>query len=112
MEKIKELNEKLKNDIHSYMPKEETMRQIAEYFSIFSDSTRIRILSLLAMRELCVGDISDFLKCNQTTVSHQLKILRANNIVKYRRNGKIIFYSLFNKEINELMNNVVNLVFA
>ena len=100
------------SDIHSYMPKSEDMQQIADFFSLFGDLTRIRILSLLSMGECCVNDISNILNINQTTVSHQLKMLRANNIVKFRRNGKIIFYSIANLQINNLMNSVVNCVFA
>ena len=100
------------SDINSYMPKNEDMQQIADFFSLFGDLTRIRILSLLSMGECCVNDISNILNINQTTVSHQLKMLRANNIVKHRRNGKVIFYSISNMQINNLMNSVVNCVFA
>ena len=99
-------------DINSYMPKKEDMQLMADFFSLFSDLTRIRILSLLSMGECCVNDISNILNINQTTVSHQLKMLRANGIVKFRRVGKIIFYSIANTQINNLMNSVVNCVFA
>lgn len=100
------------NCINSYMPKSEDMQQIADFFSLFGDLTRIRILSLLSIGECCVNDISSILNLNQTTVSHQLKMLRANNIVKFRRSGKVIFYSIANMQIDNLMNSVVNCVFA
>ena len=109
--KILNFNSKQLDDIHSYMPKQDDMQQMADFFSLFSDLTRIRILSLLSMGECCVNDISNILHINQTTVSHQLKMLRANNIVKFRRVGKVIFYSITNKQINTLMNSVVNCVF-
>ena len=109
--KILNFNSKQLDDIHSYMPKQDDMQQMADFFSLFSDLTRIRILSLLSMGECCVNDISNILHINQTTVSHQLKMLRANNIVKFRRVGKVIFYSITNKKINTLMNSVVNCVF-
>ncbi len=109
--KILNFNSKQLDDIHSYMPNQEDMQQMADFFSLFSDLTRIRILSLLSMGECCVNDISTILNINQTTVSHQLKMLRANNIVKFRRVGKVIFYSISNMQINNLMNSVVNCVF-
>ena len=109
--KILNFNTKQLDDINSYMPSSDDMQQMADFFSLFSDLTRIRILSLLAMGECCVNDISNILKINQTTVSHQLKMLRANNIVKFRRVGKVIFYSISNTKINNLMNSVVNCVF-
>ena len=109
--KILNFNSKQLDDINLYMPSSSDMQQMADFFSLFSDLTRIRILSLLSMGECCVNDISSILNINQTTVSHQLKMLRANNIVKFRRVGKVIFYSISNKKINTLMNSVVNCVF-
>ena len=109
--KILNFNSKQLDDINAFMPSRDDMQQMADFFSLFSDLTRIRILSLLAMGECCVNDISNILNINQTTVSHQLKMLRANNIVKFRRVGKVIFYSISNKKINTLMNSVVNCVF-
>lgn len=109
--KILNFSSKQLDDINTYMPSQDDMQQMADFFSLFSDLTRIRILSLLSMGECCVNDISTILNINQTTVSHQLKMLRANNIVKFRRVGKVIFYSITNKKINTLMNSVVNCVF-
>ncbi|MBR1810447.1 MAG: winged helix-turn-helix transcriptional regulator [Clostridia bacterium] len=76
------------------MPDDEKLYDLAELFKVFGDSTRIKILYALFEKELCVCDISNLLGISQTAVSHQLKILKTNNLVKSRRNGKIVFYSL------------------
>ena len=97
------LNENIVNNVKKYMPKENNLRSLAEFFSMFSDLTRLKIISALAMSEMCVSDISNILSINQTTVSHQLKILKSLGLVKYRRDGKVIFYSLVDKIINECL---------
>lgn len=97
------LNENIVNNVKNYMPKENNLRSLAEFFSMFSDPTRLKIISALSMSEMCVSDISNILSINQTTVSHQLKILKSLGMVKYRREGKIIFYSLVDKIINECL---------
>ena len=76
------------------MIEEEQYSELAEFFKIFGNPTRLKILSLLAVEDLCVCDICDTLNLNQTTVSNQLRILRANNIVKYQKEGKMARYSL------------------
>lgn len=92
----------------SNLPNTKQLRCIAEYFNVFSDPTRIEILTALAMGEFCVTDLCDILELNQTTISHQLKILRDANIVDYRRQGKILFYRIINPYIDDLMNIGVN----
>ena len=76
------------------MPDENALYDVAELFKIFGDSTRIRILSALAQAEMCVCDIGEVLNMTKSAVSHQLRILRQAKLVKNRRNGKEIFYSL------------------
>ncbi|MCH5157063.1 MAG: helix-turn-helix transcriptional regulator [Clostridiales bacterium] len=76
------------------MPDENDLYDVAELFKIFGDSTRIRILSALAQAEMCVCDIGEVLNMTKSAVSHQLRILRQAKLVKNRRNGKEIFYSL------------------
>ena len=76
------------------MIEEDQYSELAEFFKIFGNPTRLKILSLLAVEDLCVCDICDTLNLNQTTVSNQLRILRANNIVKYQKEGKMARYSL------------------
>ena len=68
--------------------------QIADLFKGFADTTRVQILSLLAQRELCVGDIADAVALSQSAVSHQLRLLKQMHLIKFRRDGKNILYSL------------------
>lgn len=90
-----------------YMPDGETLLRLAEYFQNFSDSTRLKIISCLSMADMCVNDMSLLLKINQTTISHQLKILKSQDIVEFKRDGKILTYSL-KKNINDTMLSAVN----
>ena len=90
--------------ILSSMPKEEHLYDLAELFKIFGDSTRIRILYALIESELCVGDIAQLLNLSQSAVSHQLRILKDAKLVKYRRDGKIIFYSLDDEHVRNILN--------
>ncbi len=76
------------------LPDEEALYDLAELFKVFGDSTRVRILIALFEEELCVCDISDALNMTQSAVSHQLQILRTNKLVKSRREGKQVYYSL------------------
>ena len=84
------------------MPDEDTLLNVAELFKVFGDSTRTRILSALSIEELCVCDISALLNMSMSAVSHQLRILRQTKIVKSRRCGKEILYSLDDEHISEL----------
>ena len=101
-------DDKIVNDIKYYLPEEKSLRLLAEFFSMFSDETRIKIISALSVSELCVNDISRILKLNQTTVSHQLKLLKSVGAVKFRRDGKIIYYSIADKQINDCLLTGVN----
>ena len=76
------------------MISEDEYQELSEFFKIFGNPTRLKIISLLAVDDLCVCDICEALDLNQTTVSNQLRILRANNIVKYQKEGKMARYSL------------------
>lgn len=89
--------------IESYVPEGEILEGLVGFFSVFADHTRIRILSALAITELCVTDISLVLGMNQTTVSHQLRFLKNIGIVKSSRVGKVIFYSLSNETVNDVL---------
>ena len=82
------------NRVKERMPSEEEYSELSEFFKIFGNPTRLKIISLLAVDDLCVCDICEALDLNQTTVSNQLRILRANNIVKYQKEGKMARYSL------------------
>ena len=78
---------------------EEEYSDLSEFFKIFGNPTRLKIISLLSLEDLCVCDICESLDLNQTTVSNQLRILRANNIVKYQKEGKMARYSLTDNHI-------------
>ena len=97
------LDKKTQGMIENYVPSDETLEEIVSFFSLFSDLTRLKIISALAISEMCVTDISALLKINQTTISHQLKTLRDIGAVKYRRVGKIILYTLKSDIISEVL---------
>ena len=97
------LSERNKREILDALPLESDISKLADYFQNFSDSTRIKILTCLSMSNMCVNDISNLLGINQTTVSHQLKQLKDQNIVSYKRDGKILVYYLLNNNVNDMM---------
>lgn len=76
------------------IPEKETVEQIAELFKGFADPTRVQILSLLAQKELCVTEITEAVEVSQSAISHQLRILKQMHLIKYRRDGKNLWYSL------------------
>ncbi|MDC7220052.1 MAG: metalloregulator ArsR/SmtB family transcription factor [Spirochaetales bacterium] len=85
------------------LPVEEEIQDLADFFKIFGDPTRVRILFLLREGEFCVHDISVLIEMQQTAVSHQLKLLRHARLVKYRKEGKQVFYSLNDEHIEEIL---------
>lgn len=82
---------------------EEELYDLAELFKVFGDSTRIRILDVLFQSELCVSDLSNNLNMTQSAVSHQLKILKQSKLVKCRREGKSILYSLADSHVRTII---------
>ena len=84
-------------------PAEEYLYDLAELFKVFGDSTRIRILYALFESELCVGDMAQLLGISQSAVSHQLKILKDAKLVRFRRDGKIIFYMLDDDHVRTVL---------
>lgn len=103
MQKRIGLDTRTQSLIEEYVPTGEILRSIVGFFSVFSDATRIKILSALAITEMCVSDLSGVLQINQTTVSHQLRLLKNLGIVKCTRFGKIIRYSLVSETVNDVM---------
>ena len=85
------------------MPDDETLYDLSELFKVFGDSTRIKILYALFEAELCVCDIAKLLSLTQSAVSHQLRILKANRLVKPRRDGKTVFYSLADDHVRKII---------
>lgn len=85
------------------MPEESVLYDLAELFKIFGDTTRIRILYALFEAELCVCDIAQLLSLSQTAVSHQLRLLKGSKLVKSRRDGKTVFYSLADDHVRSII---------
>lgn len=81
----------------------EFVQELAEFFKIFGDGTRIRILQLLLEQEMNVSELADALEMTQSAVSHQLRVLRQNDLVKYRKEGKIVLYSLDDEHVNTVL---------
>ena len=97
------LDKRTQGLIEDYVPQGDILEGVVCFFSVFADYTRVKILSALAISELCVTDLSRILKINQTTISHQLRFLRSAGIVKCTRQGKIVFYSLADESINDVL---------
>ena len=86
------------------MPDKETMERIAELFKGFADPTRVHILTLLQQRqELCVTDIAEAVELSQSAISHQLRILKQMQLIKFRREGKNIWYSLADDHVRTIL---------
>ena len=85
------------------LPDDEVLYDLAELFRVFGDSTRIKILYALFESELCVGDIALVLGLSQSAVSHQLRLLKASKLVKFRRAGKAVFYSLDDDHVRSMI---------
>ena len=85
------------------MPSEETMYDLAEFYKTFGDSTRTKLLTALSFSELCVSDLSALLKMTKSAVSHQLRILRHNKLIKGRRDGREIYYSLADTHVQDIL---------
>ena len=91
------------DDLDCYLPDKNATRKIARFFALFADPSRVQLLSALSISPLCVTDIADVLEMNQTTVSHQLRILRDMDVVSCEREGKILKYKISNPKINEIL---------
>ena len=87
----------------STVPEKEILDQIAELFKGFADPTRVHILSLLARSELCVTDIAEAVELSQSAISHQLRMLKQMHLIKYRREGKNLWYSLADDHVKTIL---------
>ena len=85
------------------IPEKEILEHIAELFKAFGDPTRVQILSLLAQQERCVGDIAEAVVLSQSAISHQLRILKQMHLIKFRREGKNILYSLADDHVRTIL---------
>ena len=97
------VHEEVVNQVLEVMPTDEELQSLADFFRIFGDSTRIRILYALSQSELCVCDIASLLGMGQSAISHQLRILKQMRLVKFRREGKSVLYSLADGHIETIL---------
>lgn len=93
----------LVRQVNQEMPDEDELYDLAELFKVFGDSTRIRILYVLFEAEVCVCDLAQALNMTQSAISHQLKILKQNKLVKSRREGKSVFYALADEHVRTII---------
>lgn len=85
------------------MPKDEIIYDLAEFFKVFADSTRMKIIYALMKKELCVCDIAEIVGTTQSAISHQLRVLKQSKLVKFRKEGKEVYYSLDDDHIEEIV---------
>ena len=85
------------------MPDEDQLLDLAEFFKVFGDSTRIKILYVLSQAEMCVCDIATLLQMGQSAISHQLRVMKQMRLVKFRRDGRTVFYSLADGHIQTIL---------
>lgn len=90
------------NEVRSRMPREYDLYDLADFFKIFGDSTRVKIIWALDENEMCVCDIAVLLNMTKSAISHQLKTLKQANLVKYRREGKVVYYSLKDDHVKDI----------
>lgn len=106
MEDICEVNiihqEKV-DEVKNKMPEDGLIYDLAELFKVFADSTRMKIIYALMENELCVCDIAAIVGTTQSAISHQLRILKQAKLVKYRKDGKVVYYSLDDEHISEIV---------
>ena len=87
------------NEIENKMPEERELYELADLFKVFGDSTRIKILYVLFENEMCVYDIANMLNMTQSAISHQLRILKQNRLVRFRKEGKTVLYTLADEHV-------------
>lgn len=92
------------NCVKENMLKDETFTELSELFKVFGDYTRIRIIYALLKKELCVCDIAEVLGMSQSSISHQLRVLKAARLVKFRKEGKVVYYSLDDEHVGSVFN--------
>lgn len=97
------VHEEIVRRVNDIMPCDEELFDLAELFKIFGDSTRIRILYVLFESDMCVCGIAELLGMTQSAISHQLAVLKKSKLVRYRREGKTIFYSLADDHVRAIL---------
>ena len=102
------IHEDVVQQVRSRLPAETSLYDLADLFKIFGDSTRIRIMSVLFESELCVCDIACLLGMTQSAISHQLRILKQARLVRSRKVGKVVYYSLADEHVQQIFNQGLN----
>ena len=97
------IHEEVVAQVRTQMPDKETFVRLADFYKMFSDSTRIQILQALEYSEMCVCDLAVLLGMTKSAISHQLKSLRLSNLVKYRKEGKVVYYSLADDHVKTIL---------
>jgi DNA-binding transcriptional ArsR family regulator len=96
------IHEDIVNEVREHMAAEEDLLDLADLFKIFADSTRVKILYALFKAEMCVCDIAVLLGMTKSSISHQLRVLKQSKLVKYRKDGKIVYYSLADEHVKTI----------
>ena len=96
------IHEEVVGKVKDQLPAEETLYDLAELFKVFGDTTRIKIICALFESEMCVCDLSCLLNMTQSAISHQLRVLKSARLVKFRREGKVVYYSLDDEHIKHI----------
>lgn len=96
------IHESVVSQVKEKMPQEETLYDLAELFKVFGDTTRIKILWALAESQMCVCDIAGLLNMTQSAISHQLRVLKQNRLVRCRKEGKVVYYSLDDEHVKQI----------
>lgn len=97
------IHEETVNAVKQTMPEDEVIYDLAEFFKVFADSTRMKIIYALIENELCVCDIANIVQTTQSAISHQLRILKQAKLVKFKKVGKVVYYSLDDEHIVQIV---------
>lgn len=97
------IHEDVVKKVKKIMPEDDEIYDLAEFFKVFADSTRMKMIYALMENELCVCDLANIVNTTQSAISHQLKILRQSKLVKFRKEGKVVYYSLNDEHISQIV---------
>lgn len=98
------IHEDVVNRVKENMPQDERLFDLADLFKVLGDSTRVKIICALFQAEMCVCDIAALLGMNQSAISHQLRVLKQARLAKYRKDGKVVYYSLEDEHVKRIFN--------
>ena len=98
------IHEDIVADVRAHMADEESLMDLADFFKVFGDTTRIGIICALVRSEMCVCDIAALLGMTKSAISHQLRVLKQAKLVKYRKEGKVVYYSLDDEHVKTIFN--------